>query len=84
MRARDIEQATQLRRRGERDGVNTAMRHLVDGGEDVGVGSACVVDIGRHGIGLCTARGDRAEQRAVILVGIELDADATAFEVEPS
>ena len=42
-----------------------------------------VIDIRQHGIDLGALRGDGADQRAVILVRIKLQADAVALQVEP-
>ena len=79
--------ATSTRRRicpeiGQRNGVDAALRHLVDRGDDVGVGCLGVIDVGRHGIDLGAQRLDGADQGAVVLVRIELQADAVALEVE--
>ena len=57
-------------------------RHLVDRGDDVGVGGLRVIDIGQHGIDLGALRLDGADQRAVVLVRVKLQAEAMASEIE--
>ena len=52
MRMRNFDQAADLARTGQRDGVDAAFRHLLDRGDDVGVGGLGIVDIGQHGIDL--------------------------------
>ena len=58
------------------------LRHLVDGGDDVGVGGLRVVDVGQHGIDLRALRGDGADQRAVVLVRIKLQTHPMTSEVD--
>ena len=82
MRPRDLDQAAHLARIGQRDRIDAACRHLVDRGDDVGVGGLRVIDIGQHGIDLGALRLDRADQHAVILVRIELQAEAMAAEID--
>jgi len=49
---------------------------------DVGIGGFRVVDVRKHGIDLGALRRDGADQRAVILVGIKLQAEAMSRELE--
>ncbi len=78
-----LDQAAHLAEIGQRDRVDAARGHLVDRGDDVGIRRLRIVDIRQHGIDLGALRGDGAGQRAVILVRVELQAEAAAFQVEP-
>ena len=79
----DFDEAADLTQIGQRDRIDPAGGHFVDGGDDIGVGGLRVVGIRQHGIDLGRAlRLDRADQRAVILVRIELQADPVAAQVD--
>ena len=82
VRPRDLDQPADLARIGQRNRIDAALRHLVDRGDDVGVGGLRVIDVRQHGIDLGALRLDRADQRAVILVRIKLQADAMAAQIE--
>jgi len=46
----DVEQAASLAGAGQRDGIDAAVRHLLDRGDDIGIGGFRVVDVGQHRI----------------------------------
>ena len=81
-RLRHLEQAARLTRTGQRDRIDPSPGHLFDRGENIVVGSLGVVDVRQHGVDRGALRRDGADQRAMILVGIELQPDAVACEVD--
>ena len=50
MLLRDLHEAADLTRTRQSDRIDAAVGHLVDGGDDIGVGGLCVIDIGQDSI----------------------------------
>src|SRR5450755_753500 len=82
MRLRHLHEAADLPRTRQRNGIDAALRHLVDRSNDVGVGGLRIVDVGKHGIDLGAPRRDGADQRAMVPVGIKLQAHAMSPEID--
>ena len=81
-RPRNFEQPANLAQIGQCDGIDAPLRHLLDRGDDIGIGSLCVIGIGQHGIDLGALRRNGADQCAVILLGIKLQAEAMPGEID--
>ena len=81
-RLRNLEQPADLTQVGQRDGIDAPLRHLLDRGDDIGVGSLCVIGLGQHGIDLGALRRNGADQCAVVLLGIKLQAQAMSGKID--
>ena len=57
----DLDEAADLTEIGQRDRIDAAGRHLVDRGDDVGVGRLRIIGLGQDGIDLGALRLDGAD-----------------------